>query len=81
MAHIYTKGEYAGHFTKFEGCHISIYVNILWFFSDLNVAYISPRGHGVLQWYNYLFFKSIVFPLHVGFKRVIKYKVSAVTTQ
>jgi len=48
IAHVLIKGEYVGHFTKFGGCHISIHVNISWFFSDLNVAYISPRGHGVL---------------------------------
>ncbi len=81
MAHVYTKGEYAGHFMKFGGCHISIHVNISWFFSNLNIIYMSMRGHGVLQLCGHLFFKLIVFPLHARIERVIRYKVSAVTTQ
>ena len=42
---------------------------------------MSVRGHGVLQLCGHLFFKLTVFPLHARIERVIRYKVSAVTTQ
>ncbi len=42
---------------------------------------MSVRGHSVLQLCGHLFFKLTVFPLYARIERVIRYKVSAVTTQ